>query len=147
MLIISIKDRAKLKDTTGDPWDGRMLEWSTPSPMPFYNYAVLPVVSTRDPFWEQKHPSKKTVIHEVDNRPKQYKDIVLPKNSAMGMLIAGFAFLFAFSMVWHILWLGIVGLLGVIISVIIRSTNEKTEYTIPAAKIAVMDKSLSEGQA
>jgi heme/copper-type cytochrome/quinol oxidase subunit 1 len=31
-------------DTTGDPWNGRTLEWSTPSPVPFYNFAVIPEV-------------------------------------------------------------------------------------------------------
>ena len=37
-----------------DPWDGRTLEWSVPSPPPPYNFARLPTVRDRDEFWVQK---------------------------------------------------------------------------------------------
>jgi cytochrome c oxidase subunit 1 len=40
-----------------DPWDGRTLEWSIPSPPPVYNFATIPVVHSRDPFWIEKHGS------------------------------------------------------------------------------------------
>lgn len=144
MLVVSIRDRIKLKDTTGDPWDGRTLEWSLPSPIPSYNFAVLPTVSTRDPFWEQKHPSKGTVVIESEG-PKKYKDIVMPKNTSVGMVIAFFAFCFGFAMVWHILWLGIVGLVGLIVTIIIRSTNEDIDEVIPAHEIKKLDQALPGG--
>ncbi|PKB68440.1 MAG: cytochrome c oxidase subunit I [SAR202 cluster bacterium Io17-Chloro-G3] len=38
-----------------DPWDGRTLEWSIPSPPPEYNFAHIPVVQSRDDFWRQKY--------------------------------------------------------------------------------------------
>lgn len=142
MLIVSIRDRAKLRDKTGDPWDGRMLEWSTPSPMPFYNFAITPVVASRDPFWDQKHPKQAETVIEADHSAKKYEDIVMPKNSPMGMVIALFAFLFAFAMVWHILWLGVIGILGAILSIIINSTKEDTDYVLKAAEVAAIDKSL-----
>ncbi|MGI4829533.1 MAG: cytochrome c oxidase subunit I [Janthinobacterium lividum] len=39
-----------------DPWDGWTLEWSTASPPPEYNFAVEPVVASRRPLWDLKHP-------------------------------------------------------------------------------------------
>jgi cytochrome c oxidase subunit 1 len=39
-----------------DPWDAWTLEWSTPSPPPAYNFAVLPKVNSRRPLWDLKHP-------------------------------------------------------------------------------------------
>jgi cytochrome o ubiquinol oxidase subunit I len=138
-LIASIKDKSKNMDTTGDPWNGRTLEWSIPSPMPSYNFAILPVVTGRDPFWAAKYPKESTDLEVVDNKKPKYTDITLPKNTGMGVFIAGFAFLFAFSMIWHILWLGILGILGVVITLILRSTQDDTEYTIPASEVARLD--------
>jgi cytochrome o ubiquinol oxidase subunit 1 len=43
-LVVSIRHRDTLRDVTGDPWDGRSLEWATPSPPPFFNFAVTPNV-------------------------------------------------------------------------------------------------------
>jgi cytochrome o ubiquinol oxidase subunit 1 len=135
----SIYRRRELRDSTGDPWNGRTLEWSIPSPMPFYNFAVLPKVSSRDPFWAQKYPKDEPDLEIIDNSKPAYEDILLPRNSGMGIVIAGFAFTFAFSMVWHILWLGIIGVLGVIITIIIRSTDEKTDYVIKAKEVQKLD--------
>ena len=39
-----------------DPWDAWTLEWSTTSPPPEYNYASVPVVKSRRPLWDLKHP-------------------------------------------------------------------------------------------
>jgi cytochrome c oxidase subunit 1 len=38
-----------------DPWDGRTLEWLTPSPVPVYNFAEIPVVRYRDELWARKY--------------------------------------------------------------------------------------------
>jgi len=128
-LVYSIWKRKDNLDTTGDPWNARTLEWSTTSPPPYYNFAVLPEVTERDPFWAEKQsgrPAAKPV----------YKDFLLPKNSGAGVIIAGFAFCFGFAVIWHILWLGIVGLVGVILAVIIHLSNDDTEYVVTAAEIA-----------
>jgi cytochrome o ubiquinol oxidase subunit 1 len=127
-LAYSIWKRKENMDTTGDPWNGRTLEWSTSSPPPHYNFAVLPVVSERDAFWEAKHSKQP---HET---PK-YKAIRMPKNTPLGMLIAAFAFCFGFSVVWHIWWLAGIGLLGVLATLIIRLTDDNIEYTVSAAEI------------
>jgi len=38
-----------------DPWDGRSLEWSIPSPPPEYNFAQTPIVEARDDWWHHKY--------------------------------------------------------------------------------------------
>jgi cytochrome c oxidase subunit 1 len=44
------------KTAGNDPWDAWTLEWTTSSPPPVYNYAVIPVVRSRRPLWDLKHP-------------------------------------------------------------------------------------------
>jgi cytochrome o ubiquinol oxidase subunit 1 len=130
-LVYSIWKRKDNLDTTGDPWNGRTLEWSTPSPAPAYNFAVLPVVTDRDAFWVRKQLKQVT-------KP-QYEDIELPKNSSAAIFIAGFAFIFGFSIVWHIWWAAPIGVLGIIVSVIVRSLNDEPEYTLTAKEVEAME--------
>jgi cytochrome o ubiquinol oxidase subunit 1 len=133
-LAVSIWQRKK-NLVSNDPWNGRTLEWSVPSPAPFYNFAVLPVVSERDQFWETK---QQITAGNVPKKP-EYKDIRLPKNSGMGPIIAFFAFLIGFGLIWHIWWLAIIGIVGVIVSIIIRTSNDDTEYTLTAAELKRLD--------
>jgi cytochrome o ubiquinol oxidase subunit 1 len=134
-LAVSIWQRKKNLDTTGDPWNGRTLEWSVPSPAPFYNFAALPEVTERDQFWEMKEARK---LGHMQKAPV-YKDVALPKNSGLGIVIAAFAFLFGFGLIWHMWWLVAFGIVGAIICVILRASNDETEYTIPAAEMKRMD--------
>lgn len=130
-IIVSVKQRKQNVDKTGDPWNGRTLEWATSSPPPFYNFAIIPKVSSRDAFWEMKNESADL----SQESGEKYEDIVLPKNTPMGIYIAGFAFLVGFAFVWHIIWLVLLGLLGAIICVVIRTFDEETEYVLPASEI------------
>jgi cytochrome o ubiquinol oxidase subunit 1 len=130
-LLVSVKQRHQNRDTTGDPWNGRTLEWATTSPPPEYNFAVIPTVTDRDAFWASKHAK-----HQEKPR---YEDIYLPQNSGLGLIIAGFAFAFGFAAIWHILWLGVVGLLGIITCVIIRTTGEDRERRITAAEVEAIE--------
>lgn len=121
-LLVSIIKRKDYRDTTGDPWDGRTLEWSVPSPAPYYNFAIEPTVTTRDAFWHTKHSS---------NEPQgKFKPFYLPKNSPFGLIIAFAAFLVSFALIWHIWWLAVVGLLGVIIGILVRASDEEPEYLV-----------------
>lgn len=138
-IIVSIIQRKERMKTTGhdpeqsrmgDPWNARTLEWATASPPPFYNFAVVPEVKSREPFWDmKKHPTT----------PK-YKDIEMPKNTGMAIYLSAFVFVFGFAMVWHIIWLAIVSLIGAIACAVIRSFNENNEYEIPAEELEKMDK-------
>jgi len=130
-LIVSIKERKQNLDTTGDPWNGRTLEWATSSPPPFYNFAMIPTVTSGEEFWDWK---------KRNHRPeKQYEDIELPKNTGMGIYISVFAFFFGFALVWQILWLAVLGLVGGILCVIIRSFDEHTEYELSAVTVKEME--------
>ena len=134
-LLISIKNREQYKDTTGDPWDGRTLEWSIPSPAPFYNFAVTPVVTGRDAFWEAKQKQ----LHAPATPTPQYADIHMPKNTGIGFIIAMFSFVLGFALIWHITWLAVVGLIGIIATFIVRSFNLNTDYYLKAADVAAWE--------
>jgi cytochrome o ubiquinol oxidase subunit 1 len=128
----SIVKRRDTRDRTGDPWNGRTLEWSTPSPAPFYNFAVLPTVSGRDAFWTMK---------QADTQPAKvdYEDIYLPKNTGFGLYIAACSLAGGFAIVWHIWWLAVIGLLALVICIIVRTNARNTEYCIPAEEVARLE--------
>jgi cytochrome o ubiquinol oxidase subunit 1 len=128
--IVSIKERKKNRDKTGDPWNGRTLEWATTSPPPFYNFAQIPTVSSHDAFWEMKQKGRSQI---------RYADIELPKNTGMGIYISGFAFLFGFAAVWQIVWLAGIGLLGCIACLAIRAFDTQTEYVLTAEKLKQLE--------
>lgn len=136
-LIVSLKDRHKNRDLTGDPWNGRTLEWATSSPPAFYNFAVDPVVDSRDGFWEHK---QKGLNLQNQTGPLHYEDIHMPKNTAMGFVISGFSFFFGFAMVWHIWWLAIAGLLGALISVLMRSFDYDIDYYVKAKEVTEIER-------
>ncbi|HSX08267.1 MAG TPA: cytochrome o ubiquinol oxidase subunit I [Candidatus Saccharimonadales bacterium] len=129
---VSIWKRNENRDLTGDAWDGRTLEWATTSPPAAYNFAVIPTANVRDPFWAAKQAKAAP--------PHHYRDIVLPKNTPLGIYIASFAFLFGFGMVWHIIWMAVLGLAGAVITIIVRSCDDNTEHIIPAHKIAAIER-------
>ncbi len=125
-ILASVIQKKRLRDITGDPWDGRTLEWATTSPPQFYNFAVIPRVTTHEAFWEMKrHVQPK---HE-------YRDIHMPKNTAAGIYISAFAFLVGFAFVWEIIWLAIVSMIGIITVFVIRGFDENSEYVLTAAEV------------
>lgn len=131
-LVVSYIKREEYRDVTGDPWDGRTLEWSIPSPPPFYNFAVIPVVHTRDAFWEMK---QERIKGELPPAKPHYKDIHMPRNTGTGFIIAMFAGAFGFALVWHITWLVIVGLIGIITTAIVRTFNPDVDYYVKAEEV------------
>jgi cytochrome o ubiquinol oxidase subunit 1 len=132
-LAYSIWKRDENRDLTGDPWDGRTLEWSTASPTPEYNFAVLPTVSSRDAFWEMKR-SKKTAEKPV------YHDIRVPKNTPTPVIVGGLALAAGFGFVWHIWWLVIAAAFGILVVMLAHTLNDDdSERVIPAAKVAALE--------
>jgi cytochrome o ubiquinol oxidase subunit 1 len=126
----SIRQRHQNRDVTGDPWDGRTLEWSTASPPPFYNFAQQPVVEGIDAYWGMKERGQKTAV-EAD-----FQNIHMPRNTAMGLVISLFSLIMCFALVWHIWWLAIVGLVATIGGVIWRSADDDIDYYVPAEEVA-----------
>jgi cytochrome o ubiquinol oxidase subunit 1 len=132
-LMVSIRNRKKLVDLTGDPWNGRSLEWATSSPAAPYNFAVLPQVQSIDAWWDMK---QRGVAYQ---RPDRYVPLVLPKNSFIGAFIGGVSFVFGFAMVWYIWWLAILCLAAIAIALIIRASDDDTDYVMPASTVQAIE--------
>jgi cytochrome o ubiquinol oxidase subunit 1 len=128
-LFVSILKRHGNRDLTGDPWNGRTLEWTTSSPAAVYNFAVIPEVHGIDAFTELKEEGK------AFQTPDHYEDILVPKNTVCGLIIGLTTFLFGFAMVWCIWWLAIFSILGAIFVIILRSVNDNIESIIPAEQV------------
>ena len=127
-LVVSFLRREELRDTTGDPWNGRTLEWSTSSPPPQYNFALTPLVHDSDAWWQMKQYGYK--------RPQEgFVPIHMPKNTAAGILLAGLSTLCGFALIWHIWWLAIASFAATIFSAIIHTFNYKRDYYIPAEDV------------
>jgi cytochrome o ubiquinol oxidase subunit 1 len=122
----SILHRKNLRDDTGDPWNGRTLEWTTASPAPIYNFAVLPTVTELDQFWANKHDH----IPKPNPSEINYQPIHMPKNTPAGFIIALFAGILGFALVWHMWIPAIVGLIGMIVSMIWRTNSTDVDYYI-----------------
>jgi cytochrome o ubiquinol oxidase subunit 1 len=129
-IFVSIKNRKQLRDNTGDPWNGRTLEWSISSPAPLYNFAVLPNVDELDQYWADKQ--KRIGRGRVHPSELHFDPIHMPKNTAAGFIIAMFAGILGFALVWHMIIPGIVGFLGIIITTIARTFSKDTDYYIDA---------------
>jgi cytochrome o ubiquinol oxidase subunit 1 len=129
-LLVSIKNREQYK-VDGDPWDGRTLEWSIPSPPPFYNFAVTPVVHGIDAFWAEKQARAHT-----PPTPPVYTDIHMPRNTSMGFIIGMLSLVFGFAMVWEMPLLAIIGGVGALAFVIIRTFNFNIDYYVSAGEVA-----------
>lgn len=133
-LLVSIKQRKENRDDTGDPWHGRNLEWSTTSPPPFYNFAFIPEVHSRDPFWAMKHSK------EHPPKPKKYQSIHMPSNTPMGLYIGIFSFLLGFGLIWYMFWLAILSFIGIIVCAIVRLADKHTEYHLSAEEVEHIEK-------
>ena len=132
-LYVSIRTREQRRDLTGDPWNGRTLEWATSSPPPAYNFAVLPKVETIDAFWQVKRRGL-TPAEPI------YEDIEMPRNSPTGFVTAFFAVVTGFALIWHIWWMVIVGLLAAAVTVLVFGWSEHREREISAGEIARMER-------
>ena len=133
-IYVSIRTRESRRDLTGDPWGtGRTLEWATSSPPPAYNFAVLPRVTTIDAFWEMKRTGKTAV-------EPTYEAIEVPNNSPTAFVIAFFAVVTGFSLIWQIWWLVILGLLAILVTFMVFGWSEDREREIPADEIARVER-------
>jgi cytochrome o ubiquinol oxidase subunit 1 len=128
-LYVSIRTREVRRDLTGDPWNGRTLEWSTSSPPPAYNFAVLPRVETIDAFSEMKRKG-------LTAAEPAYETIEMPRNSPIGFVIAFFAVITGFSLIWHIWWIVILGLLAAAVTVLVFGWSENRQHEISANEMA-----------
>lgn len=131
-IVHGIKNRKK--DTTGDPWNGRTLEWSIPSPAPVYNFAEIPQIEQQDDWWYKKEKGIKT--YKSGNK---FKPIHMPKDSGIPFIMGGCWFVAGFGLVFGWSWMGIVGLVGVAACLVARYFQKNTDYYIPAEEVEITE--------
>jgi cytochrome o ubiquinol oxidase subunit I len=136
-LAVSIRRREELRDETGDPWDGRSLEWATPSPPPAFNFAVLPRVEGVDAYWRMKQRAIRQA--KLSDEPV-YSDIEMPRNSPTGFICAFFATFMGFALIWHIWWIVALAALGAYATFVVFAWRDRVEYMIPADAVARIDR-------
>jgi cytochrome o ubiquinol oxidase subunit 1 len=131
-IAVSIWRRNELLDTTGDPWDGRTLEWATSSPPPAYNFAFTPISHGIDAWWDMKLRGYR--------RPLEgFRPIHMPKNTGAGVFLAGLSTLCGLALVWYIWWLAALSFLGVIAVAIWHTFNYDRDFDIPAAEVTATE--------
>jgi cytochrome o ubiquinol oxidase subunit 1 len=129
---VSFMRRKQLRDVTGDPWNGRTLEWATSSPPPDYNFAFTPRVHDNDTWADMK---KMQYV-----RPSTgFQAIHMPKNTWAGFVIAALSAVVGFAIIWQMWLLAVVGLVALIGAVIAHTFNYKRDYYIPAEEVAATE--------
>nr|WP_315050360.1 cytochrome o ubiquinol oxidase subunit I [uncultured Brevundimonas sp.] len=125
---VSIVNRDKLRDFTGDPWGGRTLEWSTSSPPPDYNFAFTPVIHQGDAWWDMKHRGYKAP-------DGGYRDIHMPKNTGAGVVLAALSVACAIGLIWYMWWLAALSFVGIVAYAIFHTFNYNRDFHIPASEV------------
>jgi cytochrome o ubiquinol oxidase subunit 1 len=125
---VSILRRDELRDGTGDPWQGRTLEWSTSSPPPAYNFAFTPIVHELDAWDDMK---KRGYSRPLGG----FRPIHMPRNTGAGVIIAGFATVCGFALIWYVWWLAAASFVGVIATAILHSFDYDRDFHISAEAV------------
>jgi cytochrome o ubiquinol oxidase subunit 1 len=136
-LVYSIRTRDERRDITGDPWDGRTLEWATLSPPPQFNFAILPDVHGEEAYWGIK---QRAIQQGQISAEPHYEAIEMPLNSPVGVICAFFASFCGFAIIWHIWWLAILTLIGAFATFVRYAWRDENEHEIPAAEVARIDR-------
>jgi cytochrome o ubiquinol oxidase subunit 1 len=142
-LVVSIRQRVALRDLTGDPWNGRSLEWATASPPPAFNFAVLPDVQGSEVYWS----IKQRAIEQAQLRPEPtYQAIEMPRNSPTGFICAFFSTIMGFALIWHIWWMVALAAIGAFATFVVFAWRDIDEYIVSADEVARMDRANRESR-
>ena len=137
MLVVSILQRDQRRDDSGDPWDGRSLEWATASPAPFFNFAIMPNVEGEEAYWGIK---LKAIESQRLSEEPDYEDIEMPVNSPVGFFTAAFASVTGFALIWQIWWLAGLGFAGAIAGFVVFAWRDVHEFHVPAEEVARVER-------
>ncbi|CAN5353361.1 cytochrome o ubiquinol oxidase subunit I [soil metagenome] len=129
---VSIRDRDQNRDTTGDPWDGRSLEWATSSPPPDYNFAFTPVVHDNDAWADMK---ARGYVRPTSG----YKAIHMPSNTGAGVILGGLSTAFGVGMIWYVWWLAGLSFIGILVVSIAHTFNYKRDFYITEAEVTAQE--------
>ena len=131
-LVVSFFKRDELRVTSGDPWDGRTLEWSTSSPPPDYNFAFTPVVHDHDSWYDMKSRGYE--------RPLEgFKPIHMPKNTGTGVVLSAISVVLAFALIWYIWWLAALSFIALIAVSIAHTFNYDRDFFISAETVTATE--------
>ncbi|HEX3676106.1 MAG TPA: cytochrome o ubiquinol oxidase subunit I [Sphingomicrobium sp.] len=136
-LVYSIRTRDRRRDITGDPWDGRTLEWLTLSPPPHFNFAVLPDVHGEEAYWTRKQTA---IRGEQLIEEPHYEPIEMPINTPTGVIVAFFASLCGFALIWYIWWLVVLGLIGAFAILVWYAWRDEHEHVIPVEEVQRLER-------
>lgn len=123
------------RDETGDPWDGRSLEWATHSPVPEYNFAIVPTVTQLDEYWFSKKNNKPLMTGS-------FEKIHMPNNSGQPFFMAGAFFVFGFCAVFDWWIPALIGLAGVFVLMAIRSFEQDHGRYISVEEVEETERAL-----
>ncbi|MBP0440608.1 cytochrome o ubiquinol oxidase subunit I [Tianweitania sediminis] len=127
-MAVSIWRREALREHTGDPWNGRTLEWATSSPPPVYNFAFTPVIHDNDAWSDMKKRGYK--------RPLEgFRAIHMPSNTGTGVFLSALSVACAFGLIWYMWWLAALSFLGIITVAIAHTFNYQRDFYIPANEV------------
>ncbi|WP_100403253.1 cytochrome aa3 quinol oxidase subunit I [Bacillus sp. FJAT-42315] len=124
------------RDTNGDPWDARSLEWSTHSPVPFYNFAKVPTIKSIDAYWFAKKDNQPL----TDDGP--YEPIHMPNNSGQPFIMGVAFFFLGFFAVFNWWNLAIIAGLVVLATMTYRTFEQDHGYYVSVEEIERTEKAL-----
>jgi cytochrome o ubiquinol oxidase subunit I len=139
-LFVSIRQRRLHRDQTGDPWNGRTLEWSVPSPPPAWNFTEVATVQETDAYWHAKQAGR-----APGSSSKAVTDLHLPRNSPVGIFLAFFAVILGFALIWRIDWLAAIGLIGAVVVVLREAWKTDLEVRVSAEEVAAFERAHGTG--
>jgi cytochrome o ubiquinol oxidase subunit 1 len=131
-IFVSYLRREQLRDHTGDPWQGRTLEWATSSPPPAYNFAFTPVVHDIDAWWDMKR-------HGYQRPLGGFQSIHMPSNTAAGVVISVLSLVWGFALIWHMWPLAIGSFAAIVLASIVHTFNYKRDFHIPADEVTATE--------
>lgn len=123
------------RNISSDPWDARTLEWSTASPVQHYNFAKVPEVGRLDEFWHMKKQQRGLTL-----RKEEIEEIHMPSNSGLPVISSAIFGIVGFLLVFEWQVAALVGAVGILITLIVRSFDYNNGYHVHVEEIEETEK-------
>ncbi|MEJ8545851.1 cytochrome aa3 quinol oxidase subunit I [Brevibacillus borstelensis] len=116
------------RNISADPWDARSLEWATHTPVPEYNFAILPQAHSIEAFWDAKKNDQPLFTGE-------YEKIHMPNNSGVPFVMSCIFFVWGFALVFSMWTTAIVATIGIFAFLTYRSFEKDHGHYISVKEI------------